>query len=302
MNNKKIIVLVFIFVIFILGVLLFEKLNLREKIQNFANNRNSSSTVTTSITEAQSVNFATLFITMGTVETSLNETDWVTAINGEKYYEGTFIRTAQNSRAMIIYPDNSITRMDENTQILLESISVTASDSNITIQQQIGNTWNKVIEFLNPNTSEFSVETSDSVAMVRGTTFNVEVIQDSEGKIKSRFYTIKSKIEIRNKLNEISFELPEGEQGEFDQDFKLTKIKITDDFKEREWFKFAVQHDEDIENFFIDKNPRERFYLNNNLDKIDFRIFNFKLQISEPTDQIEIVDPNIKLDYDFKQQ
>lgn len=80
---------------------------------------------------------------------------------------GYFIKTEGGS-AHIIYPDNSMTSIDSNTQL-----QVFVKTSGIDIKQTLGNTWHRVQKVI--GTKSYSVETPTAIASVRGTKFAVEV-------------------------------------------------------------------------------------------------------------------------------
>lgn len=110
---------------------------------------------------------AVLTVDQGMVEVANSPFQQVT---GEKQIsEGTAIRTGPGSKASIIFFGSSVVRLGENTTINITDISTGKEDRKVTIKQDSGRIWNKVLKLSGFN--NYEVETPNSVASIRGTAF-----------------------------------------------------------------------------------------------------------------------------------
>jgi len=108
--------------------------------------------------------FANLVIEKGTVQYSVDGTDWKSAVNGMTLKEGYTLRTDMGSKAMILL-SNSVTRMDENTSLSLDSLT----PQKVSITQTIGRTWTNLLKL--SGIKEYDLNTPNAIASVRGTIF-----------------------------------------------------------------------------------------------------------------------------------
>lgn len=79
------------------------------------------------------------------------------------------IKTSENSEASIVIYGRNILRLEENTEIDLREIS----EDKISIRQEEGSTWNRILRLT--GNQVYEVETPTSVASVRGTGFLVDI-------------------------------------------------------------------------------------------------------------------------------
>lgn len=147
---------------------------------------------------------------------------------------GSFIKTGKGL-AQIVYPDNSVMSLDENTELQIHIDSAGTS-----IYQNAGNTWHRV-ESLSKG-KEYKVETPTTLAAVRGTKFAVGVLSPD----LSEVYVIENEVDIAQ------VELVDGEKkfSEFRQlvQNKLAKIHnymsekgiemqdLPEEYRKRVWF------------------------------------------------------------------
>lgn len=88
------------------------------------------------------------------------------------------IRTWADSQAYLRFPDNSVTKMGEETQLSLQQLQKHQDGGQIVVlQQSIGYIWN-YIQPQAPTGSTFEVLTPAATVAVKGTIFGVEVDQD----------------------------------------------------------------------------------------------------------------------------
>ncbi|MBN2015355.1 SBBP repeat-containing protein [Candidatus Dojkabacteria bacterium] len=89
-------------------------------------------------------------------------------------YEGDTIQTDETGVGYIVFSDGSLLAIDSETEIKLETYKETEEKSiKVKIQQTFGKTWSKVEKLLGKD-SDYTVETSNTVASVRGTKFGCE--------------------------------------------------------------------------------------------------------------------------------
>ena len=135
---------------------------------------------------------------------SNNGSDFLPIQEGDVVTEGDVIKTEGNSGATISYFGVAESEIDEDSEmVIVQAELIDESDSPlINLQLNAGRTWSRVMQILDIN-GEFSVETSDVVATVRGTSFDVS----ADSKEGTRLWVTDSVIEISNE-NETF--VPEG--------------------------------------------------------------------------------------------
>lgn len=80
------------------------------------------------------------------------------------------IKTKSGSRAALKFKSGSLIRIDENTEIVLADLSDVAGKSRVSFQVESGQAWARVRQLL--ETESFEATTANTVAQVRGTSFN----------------------------------------------------------------------------------------------------------------------------------
>ncbi|MFQ5493065.1 MAG: FecR domain-containing protein [Candidatus Dojkabacteria bacterium] len=88
--------------------------------------------------------------------------------------EGDRVRTDDSATGYIVFEDSSVITLDKNTDIEISAYDENA-DGNllINIEQFLGRTWSSVQSLF--GSADYSIETSNTVASVRGTEFGCEV-------------------------------------------------------------------------------------------------------------------------------
>ena len=155
-----------------------------------------------------------------------------------------FIKTSVGALAHVIFNDNSMISLDENTEI-----QVNYSGTSRDIAQTSGNTWHR-IQKLTDN-SAYQVETSNTLATVRGTIFGVKI----EDPTQTSIYVTESQVEVSQttlendkKVKKATQMVQEGKQlgiTKFDKDKKLDLTDISEEEKNSPWFKRNKVIDED---------------------------------------------------------
>ncbi|MEJ2740740.1 MAG: FecR family protein, partial [Dehalococcoidia bacterium] len=107
---------------------------------------------------------------------------WQEGIDGTTLEEGTLVKTASDSKAMVTFFEGSTIELDANTELEIECLEQSSQGYNIILlKQTLGRTWSRVVALTDVK-SRYEVETPSSCAMVRGTIFLTQV--DDQGSTK----------------------------------------------------------------------------------------------------------------------
>ena len=113
-------------------------------------------------------------------------TVWVNEreVKGElELKENDLVKTGENALASINFFDESIVRLDENTEILLKDLqSENFTTKKINFKINLGHLWARILKLVDKD-AEFSIETPTTVASVRGTAFDLLVSPEGEVEI-----------------------------------------------------------------------------------------------------------------------
>lgn len=133
-----------------------------------------------------------------------NEADWKPLSGAIELLPGDHLRTGEGGEAVIRWGDAGITRLESGAELEIEQIGVgTEEPLIIRMRLEGGRVWSRVLKVLDVE-GGISVETSDVVATVRGTSFGVgKSDQGTEAAVTE------SVIGIRNRF------LKEGQWGLF---------------------------------------------------------------------------------------
>ena len=124
-----------------------------------------------------SVSAAIVYVERGDVQVNTGN-DWQTATNEMEIGQGAKVRTG-DGEATVVLLEGEILHLEPHTEVLLDMIN----KDKIKISQVAGETWNKVTRI--SGVSEYTIETPNTVATVRGTEFTLtdeEVVVD-EGEV-----------------------------------------------------------------------------------------------------------------------
>ncbi|AFG34174.1 hypothetical protein Ferpe_0011 [Fervidobacterium pennivorans DSM 9078] len=106
-----------------------------------------------------------------------NKTTWESITKNMVIQEGDEILTLEKSYVVVKFPDGSMTKITENTQVLFEKLRVSKEGKIlVSIVIQKGGTYNIVQKMMAG--SSFEVKAGSVTAGVRGTEFGVEIIND----------------------------------------------------------------------------------------------------------------------------
>ena len=114
-------------------------------------------------------------------------TEKIVARNDQEIVAGTTVITGVKARAQVVYPNHTVTRMDENTQIVIQSFQTQPTQVKVKLEKN--RIWSRVSKLLGKES--YQTETSTVVATVRGTSYDHGILSDGRNKI----ITIKGSVE-----------------------------------------------------------------------------------------------------------
>lgn len=162
-----------------------------------------------------------------------------TATSGDAVIEGMTISTDATGEAELLFPSGSIARLDTNTIVKINAhfFDEESGTSDVSIFLSLGRIWSRVAKLATP-ASQWEVKTSNVVAAVRGTAFNVGFTKEG----KSRILVDKNAVKIKTLAGAESLheaEVKEGQFTEFDENsLKKGAPKIAEaskDIREDAW-------------------------------------------------------------------
>lgn len=113
----------------------------------------------------------------GDVQTKAPGSDaWNAASAGQELPEGTSVRTGKDAYATVQFFDRSVSRLAPESMIVITRASkgaTPANESDVRMKVESGRVWSRVMRLLDLS-GNFSMETSDVVATVRGTAFDLQ--------------------------------------------------------------------------------------------------------------------------------
>lgn len=211
-----------------------------------SNALNTQSSTTNSSIDKQDVAKFNLYKEEGQISYKADSNSSYQDLNEEQIElpDKSFIKTSIGALAHVIFNDNSMISLDENTEIQV-NYSATSRD----IVQTSGNTWHR-IQKLTDN-SAYQVETSNTLATVRGTTFGVKI----ENPTQTSLYVTESQVEVNQtalengkKVKKATQMVNEGKHlgiPDFGGDKKPDLTDISAEKKNTPWFKRNKVIDED---------------------------------------------------------
>lgn len=111
---------------------------------------------------------AVLVVESGSVEISQSPFRQVTGQT--QISAGNVVRTNAGGKASIVFFGSSILRLEENTTLTLSELDIKKKERKVSLKQDSGRVWNKVIKL--SGFEDYSLETPDAVATIRGTAFD----------------------------------------------------------------------------------------------------------------------------------
>jgi len=122
----------------------------------------------------------------GTVQVLKNgSTNPENASNGMELAVGDTITTGSNGSATLTFFDGSVMEIKANSEILVNELTTLSTGSTVvSLKEQVGNTINRIGKLVD-SSSKYEVDTPAAVAVVRGTVFDLLVLQNGTTTVKA---------------------------------------------------------------------------------------------------------------------
>ncbi len=227
---------------------------------------------------------AAILMEEGKVQLTHEQKDSIVEDQAEVYV-GDKIKTFANSKATLIFPDNDVMRLDNDTEITILALVSSDTEAKVRVNLSSGNAWSRVESLLDKK-REYSVETSTLVATVRGTVFNVDATNEEESWVG----VTESAVDVERKEDKQLMMLATGNFTSVKKSLrgKLAKMleeKMDDKQLNSSWFKDNNTKDQRIRDFLtkINKKKMEKNFLRNNWKMFFERIQQAKINGVLPT-------------------
>lgn len=122
----------------------------------------------------------------GTVQVLRNgSAEPVAATNNMELAVGDTITTGSDGSANLVFFDGSVMEIKTNSQILVNELNTASTGSTaVGLKEFVGSTINRVAKLVD-SASKYEVETPAAVTLVRGTIFDLLVLQNGDTTVKS---------------------------------------------------------------------------------------------------------------------
>ena len=198
---KRTIGIIFVFIIFVAGAMLFTGCG-RKTVEQTQPTETTAPATTTPVAEESHAGKAWIQVTKPGVFIIANDNTTTTLSSGDELNEGATIMTDATGLANVVFVDGSVARLDSNTRVTVLSGSYDKGTKTLSARFKLtaGNLWSKIIALATPE-SYWEVQTSNAIAAVRGTAFGVSYDKETTRIIGSE-HTVTVKA-VNPKTNEI---------------------------------------------------------------------------------------------------
>lgn len=118
----------------------------------------------------------------GTASKSRDGKDWKPLSKGHSLSVGDSVKTGTKSRLELTLPDGSKVRFSENTNFKVEASFFKDEERNFGVKMFLGKVWAKASKA--KKDSRFEVKTANAVAGVKGTTYRIDVQEDTSSLVR----------------------------------------------------------------------------------------------------------------------
>ena len=118
----------------------------------------------------------------GPASKSRNGKDWKPIAKGDSLIVGETVKTGARARLELTLSDKSKVRFSEGTSFKVESLLFKEEERNIGIKVFMGKAWAKAAKA--KRGSRFEIKTANAVAGVRGTTYRIDVKEDTSSMVR----------------------------------------------------------------------------------------------------------------------
>ena len=115
--------------------------------------------------------------------------DFSPALDGDIFANGDVVKSSSGGRAVLTFFDGSTLSVEPGSQVKVTTLNrVGDGGIQLTIEQTLGRTWASVQKLKTPD-SKFEIKTPTSTAVVRGTAFETNVVQQPDGTTQVTYKT-----------------------------------------------------------------------------------------------------------------
>ena len=179
----------------------------------------------------------------GEVEVKFSEGEFVPGEDGQVVKVGSVVKTKGDSRAQIVYPNNSVTRLDQNSEATLTLFEKSPSKIKVTVES--GRIWNRVAKLLGKE-EVFESESETLIASVRGTSYGHGILLDGSNKITVN----KSEVIIDCIPTDFVAEVVANKKVTTKCDKALSILNWGGDEANDEWFQWNIDQDKQLDERF----------------------------------------------------
>ena len=123
---------------------------------------------------------AILTVISGSVAMRFGSSAFTAASDGAVIYVGSTIRTSADSRAVITLFEGSTVELEPASDITIEEATMRGDSTIVELAQSLGRSWHVVTHLTTPD-SRYEVKTPAATASVRGTAFEIAVVDALSG-------------------------------------------------------------------------------------------------------------------------
>src|SRR6266508_58700 len=117
--------------------------------------------------------------------------------DGETLKAGMTVQSKTDARAVLTFEDGSTMELEPGAKVSIDEVATgSRGELLVRLQQSIGKTWSHVQPLLSGN-SRFNIKTPSATAVVRGTSFEIEVeIQSATGEVVTRVNVFQGQVDM----------------------------------------------------------------------------------------------------------
>ncbi len=164
--------------------------------------------------------------------------EWIAARDKEEILPGTKIKTDNNGRAQLVYPNGTVTRLDNNTQITLTEYE--SSPQKVSVFVEAGTIWSRITKLLGGESYES--ESKNLVATVRGTIYEHTVLASGEDKVSVDSHTV----HVSCLKTKVETDVNENQKTETSCNTKPVAVVIPTLEKKTKWVTFNKEEDKKL--------------------------------------------------------
>jgi hypothetical protein len=122
--------------------------------------------------------------------------DFSPALDGDLLANGDVVKSSTAGRAVLTFFDASTITVETGSQVKVTTLNrLDNGGIQATIEQSLGRSWNSVQKLKTPD-SKFEIKTPTSTAVVRGTSFEVLVVQNADGTFQVTYKTDEGELAV----------------------------------------------------------------------------------------------------------